>query len=81
MSKIIVLASLPELDQPAAIAEGLRIARSLEDSVLLLKLAIAEFEEIEDESKQFRTALVLLTAATSQLDCFAEENRISWQRL
>jgi len=81
VSKIIVLGSLSEPDRRTVIAEGLRIARSLEDSVLLLKLAIAEFEEIENESKEFRTALALLNAATCQLDCHAEENRFSWQRL
>lgn len=81
MSKTIALSSLPEPDHRAVIAEGLRIARSLEDSVLLLNLAIAEFEEIENQTKEFRTALALLRSVTPQLDCSIEENRHSWKRL
>lgn len=81
MTKAIVLASLPKPDQRTVIAEGLRITRSLEDSVLLLKLAIAELEEIENETKEFCTALALLRLVTPQIDCHVEENRISWQRL
>ncbi|MEX0272605.1 hypothetical protein AB3R30_26185 [Leptolyngbyaceae cyanobacterium UHCC 1019] len=81
MSKTIALGSLPEPDRRAVIAEGLRIARSLEDSVLLLNLAIAQFEEIENQTKEFRVALSLLRSITPQIDCCVEETRHSWKRL
>jgi hypothetical protein len=81
MTKAIVLASLPKQDQTTVIAEGLRIARSLEDSVLLLKLAIDEFEEVDSSSQEFRTGLALLRSVTPQIECFAEESRLAWERL
>lgn len=68
-------------DKSAVIVEGLRLARSLENSVLLLHLAISELEAIDDSSQEFRTVLALLHCLTPMLECNIEENRHSWERL